>query len=53
MVETELNNYKNMEQYLHNQSKAMKDEDEVYCSIREQIDRINEDWNRVDEEKCD
>jgi len=51
MVETELSNYKNMEAYVQNEAQSMRDEEEMYNSIREQIDRINGDWNKLDNEK--
>ena len=51
MVETELHNYKNMESFVQNEAQSMRDEQEMYNSIREQIDRINGDWNKLDNEK--
>ena len=48
LAETELVNYKNMESYIQNESKSMRDEEEMYNSIREQIDKINGDWNKLD-----
>ena len=51
LAETELVNYKNMESYIQSESKSMRDEEELYNSIREQIDKINGDWNKLDNQK--
>ena len=51
LAETELVNYKNMESYIQSQSKSMRDEEEMYNSIRQQIDKINGDWNKLDNQK--
>ena len=40
-----------MESYLQNEEKNMRDEEQMYNSIRDQIDKINGDWNKLDYEK--
>jgi len=36
-VESELHNYKNVESFLQNESRSMRDEEELFNSIRDQI----------------
>jgi chromosome segregation ATPase len=51
MTESELSNFKSMEQYLQNESRSMRDEEELFNSIRDQIDKINADWSRLDNQR--
>ena len=51
LAETELSNFKNMEMYLQSEARSLKEEEEMFSSIRGQLDKINGDWNKIDSEK--
>lgn len=48
LLESELNNYKTVERYFEEEANSIFDEDTIYNSIRQQITRINEDFNKYE-----